>query len=182
MNSFAGKAASVTGGEIECATVHELLRRGAAVVALDLDESAARTSLAAADGRRGLSLGCDVRDLRACEHAMESTVGALGRLDIVVNSVGVIRHGSVEQLALEDWLMQLDTNLGGVFHICRAAISRLRAIAGGAIVNVAPGVRYTGQGPRLPSLQGRCRGAYPKHGDRPRRGACSCECCRTGFG
>jgi NAD(P)-dependent dehydrogenase (short-subunit alcohol dehydrogenase family) len=152
VSGFRDRVALVTGAGsgIGQATVRELLRRGAAVAALDLDERAAHTSLEAAETARGLGLGCDVRDLNSCEQAVRITVERFGRLDVVVNSAGVIRYGTVEELRPEDWRLQIDTNLGGVFNVCRAAIPHLRASGNAAIVNVASTQAFATQ-PEVPA-------------------------------
>jgi NAD(P)-dependent dehydrogenase (short-subunit alcohol dehydrogenase family) len=147
MTALRGKAAIVTGAGsgIGAATVAELLAAGARVAALDLAESAAHAAIVdGAHGDRAMALACDVRDPAACEAAR------FGDLHIVVNSAGVIRYGPVDRLAIEDWQLQIQTNLGGVFHICRAAIPHLRAAGGGAVVNVASTQAFATQ-PEVPA-------------------------------
>jgi NAD(P)-dependent dehydrogenase (short-subunit alcohol dehydrogenase family) len=152
MSDLTGKVALITGAGsgIGAETVREFSARGAEIAALDLDRVAAQTSIDATRSGGGLALGCDVRSAISCADAVSSGIEALGRLDIVVNSAGVIRYGSVDEISLEDWWLQVDTNLGGVFHICRAAIPHLRAAGGGAIVNVASTQAFATQ-PEVPA-------------------------------
>jgi NAD(P)-dependent dehydrogenase (short-subunit alcohol dehydrogenase family) len=142
MSALAGKVALVTGAAsgIGAATVRELAEQGAHVGALDLDRDAA-----AAVAGDAAAFACDVRDGEACRAAVTGVAERFGGLDIVVNSAGVIRYGRVDEISEEDWDFQLDTNLRGVFLICRQAIPLLRERGGGAIVNVASTQAFASQ-------------------------------------
>ena len=48
-------------------------------------------------------------------------VDEAGELDVLVNNAGLTRDGLIARMSDEDWRVVLDTNLGGVFHTCRAA-------------------------------------------------------------
>jgi 3-oxoacyl-[acyl-carrier protein] reductase len=60
-----------------------------------------------------------------------------GDLDILVNNAGITRDGLLMRMADEDWDAVLDTNLGSVFHTCRAAARGMMKKRAGAIVNVS---------------------------------------------
>ncbi len=59
-----------------------------------------------------------------------------GDLHILVNNAGITRDGLIARMSDEDWQAVLDTNLGGVFHTCRAAARGMMRRRGGSIVNV----------------------------------------------
>jgi NAD(P)-dependent dehydrogenase (short-subunit alcohol dehydrogenase family) len=148
VSSLDGKVAVITGAGsgIGAATVRELMDRGARVAALDLDADAAGVAAGEAiAGGTAIALTCDVRDAESCETAVAVAAEHFGHIDIVVNSAGVIRYGTVDELSIGDWQLQIETNLNGVFHICRPAIPRLRAAGGGAIVNVASTQAFASQ-------------------------------------
>jgi 3-oxoacyl-[acyl-carrier protein] reductase len=63
-------------------------------------------------------------------------VEAAGDLDVLVNNAGVTRDGLIARMSDEDWQVVLDTNLGGVFHTCRAAARGMMRRRSGSIVNV----------------------------------------------
>jgi NAD(P)-dependent dehydrogenase (short-subunit alcohol dehydrogenase family) len=65
-----------------------------------------------------------------------ATFDAFGRLDLLVNSAGVIRKGFPTEVSDEDWDLVLDVNLRGAFLMSRAAIPHL-VTSQGSIVNVA---------------------------------------------
>ena len=88
---------------------------------------------------------CDVTDADATKDAIDGVVEDLGQLDVLVNNAGLGRFGPVDDLDLDDWDAQIDTNLSGVFHCTRAAVPHMKEQGeargadetGGFIVNVA---------------------------------------------
>ena len=47
-------------------------------------------------------------------------------MDIVINNAAVLRDKTIKKMSDEDWQVVLDTNLTGVFHVCRMAAETLR--------------------------------------------------------
>ena len=60
-----------------------------------------------------------------------------GRIDVLVNNAATSAHGSVLDVALEDWQRVLDVNLTGPMHLSAVAAPVMAQGGGGAIVNVA---------------------------------------------
>jgi 3-oxoacyl-[acyl-carrier protein] reductase len=56
---------------------------------------------------------------------------------VLVNNAGLTRDGLIARMSDDDWSAVLDTNLGGVFHTCRAAARGMMRRRSGAIVNVS---------------------------------------------
>lgn len=136
---LAGKAAIVTGGStgIGFAIAAHLAQRGVRIMmcarhGTDVDAAVARLG---GDKAKVMGRSCDVRDLDEVTAMVDATVGAWDRLDIVVNNAGVGHLGSFEDLTVEQWHDTIDTNLTGVFNVCRAALPALKA-SGGHIVNM----------------------------------------------
>jgi len=69
--------------------------------------------------------------------AVDETLAAFGRLDILVNNAAIYRVGPIEQERLEDFNRVLSVNLAGVFLGIRACIPALRAAGGGSIINIS---------------------------------------------
>jgi 3-oxoacyl-[acyl-carrier protein] reductase len=63
-------------------------------------------------------------------------VDEAGELDVLVNNAGLTRDGLIARMSDEDWRVVLDTNLGGVFHTCRAAARGMMKRKSGSIVNL----------------------------------------------
>ena len=92
-----------------------------------------------ANGKVGDVLGivCDVRDAGSAQRALETVVARFGGIDVVVNCAGVGVGAPVAQMSNEEWDRIIDTNLTGVFNICKAAIPHMRARGAGWIINIS---------------------------------------------
>ena len=67
----------------------------------------------------------------------KALVEAAGEIDILVNNAGVTRDGLVARMPDEDWREVIETNLGGVFHTCRASARGMMKRRSGSIVNIS---------------------------------------------
>jgi 3-oxoacyl-[acyl-carrier protein] reductase len=130
--SLEGKLALVTGASrgIGRAVAVELARAGAQVVVgyRSGDEEAR----AVAEEIGGRAAQADVGDPEQATRLVEEA----GELDILVNNAGVTRDGLIARMSDDDWRAVLDTNLGGVFHTCRAAARGMMRRRSGSIVNL----------------------------------------------
>jgi 3-oxoacyl-[acyl-carrier protein] reductase len=60
-----------------------------------------------------------------------------GELDILVNNAGLTRDTLLARMSDEEWRDVVETNLGGVFNTCRAAVRGMMRRRAGSIVNVS---------------------------------------------
>ena len=67
----------------------------------------------------------------------KALVEAAGEIDILVNNAGVTRDGLIARMPDEDWRDVIETNLGGVFHMCRASARGMMKRRSGSIVNIS---------------------------------------------
>lgn len=115
----------------------ELAGQGAAVVVGDLDESAARQTVAEIADRGGAAVA-SVGDTATTEAASQLVTTALehfGRLDAVVNNAGLLRDRTVAKMTDDEWDEVVRANLRGHFVVSRAAIRHWHAVGtGGRIV------------------------------------------------
>jgi SDR family mycofactocin-dependent oxidoreductase len=148
-----GKVAFITGGARGQGRSHAvaLAREGCDValfdVAAQLDaipysmataqDLAETAQMVEQTGRRCVALKGDVRSTPDVDAAIESTVGQLGGLDIVVANAGVIAFHAVEVCSDEEWDAIVGTNLTGVFKVLRASVPHLRSRGGGRIVTIS---------------------------------------------
>jgi 3-oxoacyl-[acyl-carrier protein] reductase len=119
---FQGKVAMITGGGrgIGAATADLFAREGASVAVCDMDEAPAR-EVSQQFGEAALALACDVTRREDVERAVQSTVGAFGRLDILVCCAGITRDNLVYKMSDDDWQGVIATHLTGSFLACQAA-------------------------------------------------------------
>ncbi len=75
---------------------------------------------------------------------VESVVQAHGRLDGVVNNAGITRDGLILRMQTKDWQDVIDTNLTGVFYVCRAAARVMLRQKHGRIINIGSIVGLAG--------------------------------------
>ncbi len=130
--SLEGKLALVTGASrgIGRAIASELARAGAQVVIGYRTGSEEAEALVGAIGGRAVQ--ADVSDAEQAARLVDEA----GELDILVNNAGLTRDGLIARMSDQDWRIVLDTNLGGVFHTCRAAARGMMRRRSGAIVNL----------------------------------------------
>jgi NAD(P)-dependent dehydrogenase (short-subunit alcohol dehydrogenase family) len=148
-----GMAAIITGADsgIGRAVAVLFAREGADVAVLHLNEheDAAMTCRhVELEGRRCLVIAGDVRDPQFCADAVERSVAAFGRLDILVNNAAFQQHcARLEDLSDEHLQETLQTNIAGYFHMARAALPHLPR--GGSIINSGSETGLFGSGKLL---------------------------------
>lgn len=88
-------------------------------------------------GNRVLPIALDVADDAAVRSAVKEAVDAFGRLDVVVNNAGYGDLVAVEDIALDDFKAQIDTNFYGVVHVTKAVLPMLREQGAGHLFQVS---------------------------------------------
>jgi len=136
------KIAVVTGGSrgIGRAIVQALAGDGAKVAVVYRGSQAAAETLIAEVGRAGgtaRAYQADVADLKSVEGCVKKIEEELGGVDILVNNAGVIHDDLFVRLEPEQWNIVIQTNLGGVFHFCRAVAYPMMRKRSGRIINIS---------------------------------------------
>ncbi|MFE4312068.1 SDR family NAD(P)-dependent oxidoreductase [Streptomyces sp. NPDC056891] len=139
MSTMNGTAVLVTGGSrgIGAATAVRLAREGADVAFTYVQDEVRAKEVAArieATGRKALPLRADAADAGDAAGAVNWAADALGRLDVLVNSVGAGVLGPLESLTLADVDRVLAVNVRAAFLASQAAAARLPE--GGRIVTI----------------------------------------------
>ena len=130
--NFSGKSVLVTAAAqgIGRAIALAFAAAGAKVTATDVNE----TVLRELDGTRGITIGrLDVLD----DAAVKSLVGEIGRVDVLVNSAGVVHNGSILEMKDEDLDFAMDLNVKSMIRTIRAVLPGMLERNDGAIVNIA---------------------------------------------
>lgn len=139
---LSGKTAIVTGSSqgLGLVTAKTLHRAGANVMINYLDDRDGRNRANAeqvvADlGERAVLHAADVRDLASIEKMMDQAIAHFGSFDVLVNNAGILRDKTLKKMDPADWNAVIETNLTGVFHVCKAACDRMAD--DGRMVNLA---------------------------------------------
>ena len=142
MAEFSGKVAVVAGGArgIGRAAARKLALEDAAVVICSDQQDQLSKALAELREREGLELSATQADVTSSEDMkglMDLAAETYGGVDVLVNSVGIQRYGTVVETEEEVWDEVLDVNLKGIYLASRYAIPKMRERGGGAIVNLS---------------------------------------------
>ncbi len=136
-----GKVVLITGASrgIGAAAARVFAAAGAkvALIARGGDEIAV---IAGEIGPNALAIPCDVSRYWEVEAAVAATVGAFGRLDVLIGNAGVIDPiAPLAEADPEDWGKAIDINLKGVFYGMRAALPGMVGQGSGTILTVSSG-------------------------------------------
>src|SRR6266516_7419789 len=91
----------------------------------------------AGEGGRALAIPTDVTDPTQVTRLVESAHNLFGRVDILVNSAGVVyKVAPLEQFSDTEFRTVIETNLHGSFYAARAVIPHMKRQGGGTIINI----------------------------------------------
>lgn len=138
------KVAIVTGGSrgLGLASATALAAEGCRVAICargesTLNEAAASLRAVAGADDRILPVVADVSSADALERLVQQTVHAFGRLDIVVNNVGLARGSTIVETTDAEWQEAFDQTLFPAIRLSRLAVPHMRAQGQGSIVMIA---------------------------------------------
>jgi NAD(P)-dependent dehydrogenase (short-subunit alcohol dehydrogenase family) len=137
------KVALITGGNsgIGRATALLFAREGAKVAITGREGKRGEQVVDEIKRRAGAALFIrgDVSSAEACERAVQQTVRAFGRLDILFNNAGVFYAHTALECTEEEWDLTLDINLKGTFLMSKYALPVMIAQGSGVIINNSSG-------------------------------------------
>ena len=137
MGRVQDKVALITGGAsgIGLAAATLFAEEGASVVVADRDEAAGRSAAAAL--ARASFHRLDVTREDDWIAVTDAVVRDHGRLDILVNSAGVVLFKDIEATTLDEWRALMAVNLDGTFLFTNAVVPAMQRQGRGKIVNLA---------------------------------------------
>ncbi len=127
------------------ATALAFAREGALLLLVDLDPAGLEHTHAdiIATGGRARTYPCDVADADAVQALADRIRAEHGGLQVLINNAGISANGAFLDTDLSVWRRQLEVNLLGAVHCCRALIPLLELSPGRArIINVASVAAY----------------------------------------
>ena len=141
--NLADRIALVTGGNRGLGYQMALaLAEASAAVALTsrdqerADEAAREIEQSPTTSTEVRGYACEVSDQEETARVVERAISDFGGLHIVVNNAGINIRGPIDELEPEEFQRVIDTNVNGVWNVCRAAAGHLKAQRYGRVINV----------------------------------------------
>ncbi|MBC7206105.1 MAG: SDR family oxidoreductase [Methyloversatilis sp.] len=136
-----GRTAVVTGAArgLGRALSEALCQAGARVVLIDVRSDAVEQASHELNERGFETSHCavDVGDADQVERCLEHARERFGALDILINNAGVDYTLPLAELEIAQWDHVMSTNLRGPFLFCKRALTHMKAVGGGHIINIA---------------------------------------------
>lgn len=148
MGQLTDQVAVITGGAggIGAAITRLFAQEGAAVVILDLPTSSGE-KIATELNETGCTahfIATDVTRSTDLKKAVDDVLEQFGKITVLMNAVGVLRQGRVDEMDEEDWDFMMNVNVKGVFLATKHVVPALKAAGGGAIVNLSSVSAFVG--------------------------------------
>jgi NAD(P)-dependent dehydrogenase (short-subunit alcohol dehydrogenase family) len=141
MSEFSGKVAIVAGGALGIgrASARRLAQGDASVVICSDREDQVKSAVAEIreEGFEVRGVRADVTSSADMKRLIDFTAETYGGVDVLINSAGVQRYGTVVETEEEVWNEVLNVNLKGIYLASKHAIPQMRKRRGGAIVNLS---------------------------------------------
>ena len=142
MNNFnvdlQGEVAIVTGaGGIGAAIIKGLIRNGAFVIVGDIKLDKIKKEMGEDSFYKDKIsfLQIDTSDFRQVTEMINKTIKKYGKIDIFINTVGILRESSILETSKDEWDKTLHINLDSVFNLCKAVMPYMVRQKKGKIVN-----------------------------------------------
>ncbi len=134
-----GRVAVITGaaGGFGTAIATELARRGADIIAVDMNPADRTVELVRQEGRRALALQADISAPEGVDSITEEMLAFSGRVDILINNAGIFPFRDIWELDYVEWKRIQAINLDSQFLMAKAVMGSMRDNGWGRIVNLA---------------------------------------------
>ena len=121
------------------ATAVLFAREGAKIFGVDLNLAAADETRQLIESERGACAthAADVSKADGVKAMVEACMAVFGRIDVLVNNVGIARTGGIVSTEEADWDLVNDVNLKSVYLVCKQVVPIMEAQGKGSIVNIA---------------------------------------------
>ena len=143
---------SGTGPNIGSEIARTLAANGATVACMDLNEEYAQAAAVSIEeaGGKAIGIAADITKPESVEKAVQSVLGAFGRIHLLVNDAAISDHKKFLEADLAEWQKVLDVILTGTFIVSqRVARQMVAQDEGGAIVNIVSTSGHRGEAFRV---------------------------------
>lgn len=136
-----GRVALITGMSRGLGRVmgHALAEVGASVAGTSRnqpDAQAVAEEIVAEHGVDARGYACDVTDPAQIEALVVQVIADYGKIDVLINNAGINIRGRIEDLTLEEFRLVQDTNVTGMWLLCREVAPHMKAQGYGRVINV----------------------------------------------
>jgi len=142
--TLSGKTAIIAGGSrgIGFAIAEGLAAMGARVIVANRTPEEGEKAAAAirAQGAEARAIPVDLARRDSIDRLVSATVAACGGIDILVNAVGIIKRGPIEDVSEDDWDAMMAINLRGAFLLCQAVGREMIKRRQGKIINISSNI------------------------------------------
>jgi len=134
-----GRVAVITGaaGGFGTAIATELARRGADIIAVDMNPADRTVELVRQEGRRAVALQADISAPEGVDSITEEMLAFSGRVEILINNAGIFPFRDIWELDYAEWKRIQAINLDSQFLMAKAVMGSMRDNGWGRIVNLA---------------------------------------------
>ena len=140
-NNIEGKVVVITGASsgLGEATARFLSAQGASLVlgARRLDRLGALADELSRRGGKALALPMDVTQCDQVKRLVDAAVQTYGRIDVMINSAGLMPQALLERLKIDEWNRMIDVNIKGVLYGIAAALPHMKRQKAGHFINVS---------------------------------------------
>jgi len=123
-------------------------REGAKVFGCDIRYEAAMETqyIVTSEGGDMVVSACDVANPDQVENLVQDCIAQYGRIDLLVNNVGIVNLGGVVECSLEEWERAWSINVTSMFLTCKYVVPHMQSQGGGSIVHIGSvaGIRDSG--------------------------------------
>ena len=88
-------------------------------------------------GRKGLAIKIDASRMNSGDKVVKETVKRFGRVDILVNNVGIWTYGKIGEMSEKVWKETMEVNLNSVFYMTNAVVPFMKKQKSGKIINIS---------------------------------------------
>ncbi|MFJ5956474.1 SDR family oxidoreductase [Paenarthrobacter sp. NPDC092416] len=138
MPRLEGKVALISGAAQGMGASHAraIVQHGGSVVIGDVDDERGKL-LADSLGPQARFVHLDVRNSADWDEAVAFAISEFGRLNVLVNNAGVLRHSGVELCTDEEWDLVVGINLTGAFKGIRAVADEFKRSSPSSVINIS---------------------------------------------